>query len=604
MVVPDTAAGAAVCERLPGRSVLAYASGRPCVVAGASVELVVAEAGRTRLAVIGCASVTADRLRGLAERIRCLEDADAVTTLPGRFHLVAAVDGQVRVHGPASGGQRVFHTRVGEVVVVSDRASVLADLTSASLNVDAVALRLVGHVPPLLALPLWQGIEQIQPGDALHLDTDRTSVRTWWVPPEPELSLEAGAPGFAAALSEAVQARIDAGEVVASDLSGGLDSTPISFLADAAVRRRGGHLVTFSQGLDDAAHDDHIWADRARRHLNSQHIHVHAGDLPGWFAEVASPVSGLDEPIPWLHGLALFTAIAALLGEHGATVHLTGHGGDEITLLPSSYLHDLARTHPGQLRSHLSAVRARTRWPLIATLRALADRTGYPAWLAQQAPRLTTSVPLTGAPDLGWQWRLRLPAWATPTAIDAVTRRIRQMAPAIRPYAPLRAQHQVLNNVRTTTCIVNAVHELTRRAGAALHAPYLDDHVITAALAIRLDQRAAPGRFKPLTTAAMRPHMPAECLTRTTKGEFSSLFYEGLRTHRDQLQALAEDSLLAGLGLADPTALRRACARTPADFGQSSSDLKIFVSTENWLRAQSTRSPELPATEGGDHALA
>ncbi|TMR99100.1 asparagine synthase-related protein [Nonomuraea basaltis] len=607
-VLPDSAAGAAVCERLPGRPALLYASGHPCVLTGSSVEPVVAEAGRTRLAVIGCTSVTADQLALLAGRIECLEDADAVSASAGCFHLVAAVDGQVRVQGTASGGRRVFHARVGDTVVAADRASTLAYLTGASLDVDALAVQLVGNVPPVLAIPMWQGIDQVSPGDALHIDarrisTGQVSFRSWWFPPEPELSLERGALAFAIALSDAVQARIGTGDTVESDLSGGLDSTPVSFLADAAVRRRGGRLVTFSQGVEDAAHDDHVWTTRARRHLSGEHLHMPSSDVPGWFADSATPVPGLDEPTPWLRGLAQTTTISALLAKRGATVHLSGHGGDEVTLLPRSYLHDLARTHPALLLPHLRAARAQVRWPLTAALRALADTKNFPAWLNAQIPLLTTPVPLASGRDFGWQWPIRLPAWTTPAAVDAVTRRIRQAATTARPYSPLRAQHQILNNVRIKAGSFNAIHHLTSQAGAALHAPFLDDHVVTAALAIRLDQRAAPGRFKPLTTTAMRPHMPAECLARTTKAAFSALFYDGLRAHRDQLRALAEGSRLVDLGFADPEALRRAYAYTPTDAGRSMVALDLFVSAENWLRAQDPRLPMFPATDDGDHAF-
>ncbi|MGW4801468.1 hypothetical protein ACWEPC_54525, partial [Nonomuraea sp. NPDC004297] len=78
--------------------------------------------------------------------------------------------------------------------------------------------------------------------------------------------------------------------------------------------------------------------------------------------------------------------------------------------------------------------------------------------------------------------------------------------------------------------------------------------------------------------------MPAGSLARTTKAAFGAVFTHGLRSHHDQIAALAEDSRLVALGLADQTALRRACSRhsASATFGI---DLAILVAAENWLRA-------------------
>ncbi|GAB3972192.1 lasso peptide isopeptide bond-forming cyclase [Actinoallomurus acanthiterrae] len=590
VVLPDSAAGAGVRRLLGGGTVLDYASGRPCLVTaspgGVDHTVVRAQAGRVRLAVIGDTPVTATWLENVAARIFCLEDADVVAArLPGSFHLVAVVGDRVRVQGTASGVRRVFFTRLGGAVVAGDRASVLAALTGARVDVEALAVRLLGLVPAPLAMPLWEGVGAVPPGSAAHLDPDGLRLRAWWVPPEPEVPLGRGAPAFAAALEEAVNARVAPGGVVACDLSGGLDSTPLSFLADAAVRRRDGRLVTFARGVGDPAHDDAAWARRALRHLRGEHVRTRPGEPARWFAEVATPVRGLDEPMFPLHPLACKIGTAALLAAHGARVHLTGHGGDELTVVPHCHLHDLAHARPAALWPRLRAGRARERWPLRSCLRALADRRTYAEWLADQIQLLTAPEPPTHHPDFGWEMPLRLPAWAGPAAVDAVTRRLR--GTDAHPYAAERAQHQTISNVRRTAPTYAALRDLTCRVGAATHVPFLDDHVMSAALAVRLDHRGVPGVYKALTVAAMRPYMPPECLTRTTKADFSADFYEGLRAHRDQVLALADGSLLAEYGLADPEALRDVCTRTPAETGRPALPLITFVAVENWLRAQS-----------------
>ncbi|MEV4476595.1 asparagine synthase-related protein [Nonomuraea sp. NPDC049504] len=582
-VVPDSAAGQALAEaQRGGATVLRYASGRPCLLAASTGELVWAEAGQARLAVIGTCPVTAGHLRHMAARLSCLADADAVAeALPGSYHLVAVVGGQVRVQGTASGTRRVYHARAGGAVVVSGQAVVPAALTRAAVDARALAVRLLMIVPPALAEPLWEGVSMVPPGEAVHLDAGGVRLRAWWRAPEPEVPLREGAAAVRAALEEAVAARIGEGAVVASDLSGGLDSTPVSFLAAAAAGERSAKLITYVQAIDDPEHDDPVWAARARAHLPGEHQVAGPGDVPMWFAGAAEAVAGLDEPTRWLRALARELATSALLAGRGAGVRLTGHGGDEVTLPPGCYLHDLARRHPAALWPHLREQRSKTRWPLSACARALADRRPYPAWLADQAK--TLRAPLSSfRPDFGWEPPLRMPDWTTEAATDAVRQRL--VACAAEPYSPLRAQHQSLSAVRSIAASVDGLRTLTGRVGAAVHAPYLDDHVVTACLAVRLDQRTVPGVYKPLTRAAMGPVMPAACLERTTKGEFSADIYQGLRRHRDQLLALLDGSLLVERGLADPVALRRACVHTPAEGGPGVLSLDVFIAAENWLR--------------------
>ncbi|GAA4640529.1 hypothetical protein GCM10023196_106420 [Actinoallomurus vinaceus] len=607
VVLPDSAAGTGARRLLGGGTVLDYVSGRPCLVTasadGANGTVVRAQVGVVRLAVIGDTPVTATLLENLAARIDCLEDADVVAArLPGSFHLIAVVGDRVRVQGTASGLRRIFFTRLGgghgAAVVASDRASVLAALRGAPVDVEALAVRLLGLVPAPLSAPLWEGVSAVPPGSAAHIDPGGLRLRAWWTPPESQVSLGRGAPAFAAALEEAVNARVGPGMVVACDLSGGLDSTPLSFLADAAVRRRDGRLVTFARAVGDPAHDDAAWAWRALRHLSGEHVRTRPGEPARWFADVATPVRGLDEPMFPLHPLACKTGTAALLAAHGARVHLTGHGGDELTVVPHCYLHDVARTRPSALWPRLRAGRARERWPLWSCLRALADRRTYSEWLADQVRQLTAPEPPMGHPDFGWEMPLRLPAWVSPAAVDAVARRLRVTARDARPYATERAQHQIISNVLRTAPTYAALRDLTGQVGAATHVPFLDDHVMSAALAVRLDHRVVPGVYKALTFAAMRPHVPPECLARTTKADFSADFYDGLRAHRDQVLALADGSLLVEYGLADPAALRDVCTGTPAETGRRSLPLITFVAVENWLRAQPSGAENTGSTIG------
>jgi asparagine synthase (glutamine-hydrolysing) len=97
------------------------------------------------------------------------------------------------------------------------------------------------------------------------------------------------------------------------------------------------------------------------------------------------------------------------------------------------------------------------------------------------------------------------------------------------------------------------------RAGLPLAAPFLDDRVVEACLAVRLHERTTPWRFKPMIAEAMRDLVPATLLQRTTKGDFSVDWHAGLRRARTHLATLLDDPILGRLGLVDVDTLRKVC---------------------------------------------
>ncbi|MFG2915905.1 asparagine synthase-related protein [Kitasatospora sp. NPDC048298] len=137
------------------------------------------------------------------------------------------------------------------------------------------------------------------------------------------------------------------------------------------------------------------------------------------------------------------------------------------------------------------------------------------------------------------------------------------------------------------------LNDTTAHFGIPHEAPYLDDQVLDACLAADPATRGTPFAYKPLLAEALAPHMPADLLRRTGKGDFTPDTHQGLARHRAALAALIEDSALARAGLIDPDTLRRAClglypAATPY------AALDATLAAEHWLRTHSTT----PTPEG------
>ncbi|MFF3484525.1 asparagine synthase-related protein [Streptomyces sp. NPDC002701] len=561
VVLPDRDEATALAERLPTRETrtVPHASGRPwLVVALPDEQIVTAEAGDDRAAVLGHSSATAAGLREAAGRAGGVEAFDELShTLAGGFHLAASVGGRLRVQGSASGVQRVFHAVIDGVAVASDRADVLAELGAFPYEETALAIRLLPTLPhPLGEQPLWQGVEPLPPESYLRIEADgrRTAVRRWWRRPEPHLSRARGAELLRTALADAVAVRTRQGGVVHCDLSGGLDSTPVTWFAAQGPAEI---VATTAYSGDPGGREDLDWARRALAAMPAVRHRTQSLDEPPAFYEGMPELANrLDEPThTYLVAPRINANIQAAL-RHSARMYLNGLGGDHLQSGLPNWEHTLLRRRP-----LLAWHRARTH-PMLsrtspaATVRGLLDRRGYGEWLRTAAAPAHRDRP-GGVTGFGWDLPLTWPLWMTPDAVRAVRRRIDALAAGTEPLGPDRAGHAELALVRDGARVVRGTGQLGADAELPFQAPLLDDRVLEAYLAVRREERVTPLEFKPLMKEAMRGLLPEEHLARTTKTGGDPQAVRGFAAHHTEIFDLCTASPLAELGIVDDDALRR-----------------------------------------------
>nr|WP_243744723.1 asparagine synthase-related protein [Streptomyces hainanensis] len=402
----------------------------------------------------------------------------------------------------------------------------------AGLDEEALALRLLEPaVPhPLEERSVWRGVHAVGDGWWLRLDQDGSArCRQWWTTPEPELPLARGAHSVRAALGAAVAARTAGGGTISADLSGGMDSTSLCFLA------AGGHarLLTCTRTGGDSSHGDAAWARQVPAHLpRAEHLLMDCADLPPFFAGMLAFGHDADEPVRGARAAVYATDLARRMAAAGSRLHLCGEAADQVVQGFPSYLHTAVRTAPTVAMRHLRALAAHRRWQVVPMVRALADSRTYPRWLAATAGDLPPLWQHSGRPAMGWQLRPGMPPWASDQAVATVRGLIRDAAPDARPLAGSRGQHTVLMVIRSAARIARHLAGITADAGTPTHFPYLDDQVIDACLAVRLHERTSPFVYKPLLAAAMRTIVPDVFLGRRTKGEFTLDVHTGLRQRR------------------------------------------------------------------------
>jgi asparagine synthase (glutamine-hydrolysing) len=619
VVVPDTAAAAFAAKMLRRYAVkmIAHHSGRPWLLGDwPDGRLVTLEAGPARLALSGRHPRDYGAIAARLRRVRDVSEIERVVSgVPGSFHVLASVGGRVRARGSASGARRVCHARVAGVTVAADRADVLAALTGAGVDDQVLALRLmIPALPyPLEERSVWRGVRGVPPDECLVMEPDgsaRTSV--WWRPPRAVLSLEEGARAVREALVGAVGTCTAGLGTISADLSGGLDSSAVCFLAAPGPAR----LVTARWRSADPGNDDDRWAGRAAAALPGvEHVVVDRDGGPPWFAGLGGvpdldydPGGGLggglggfggggglgsvtDEPCAWVRERAKLIDIAGRMARGGVRLYICGGGSDELFTPKPPHLYDLLRRHPLTALRRIGRYRADRRVPWRGLLRSLADRRSFGEWLAAAANRLDR-VPAAYADQcVSWQPYPRIPPWASADAVWAAASLLRQAAAdEPDPLAQERAVHLTLQCVRARGTVVNQIDQLLGCLGIGYAAPYTDDAVVEAALSVRARERtgAAPG-VTPLLAEAMRGIVPGHILRRTAAGGHGANTFASLRRHRGELLGLFAGSLLAGRGLIDIDRARSALAGSSGPAHLDS--LPPTLGCEVWLRSLPTAGP-------------
>ncbi|GGU70062.1 lasso peptide isopeptide bond-forming cyclase [Lentzea flava] len=588
VVLPDHEAALAVARRINAPGTFTHASGRPWLVGRwRDDEITVAAAGDVRLAVIGWCPAGAAELERVARDPSGIDDF--ARRLPGSFHLVASLGGRCRVQGTASGLRLVFHRRIDGVVVAADRADVLGD---APIDERALAVRLLFPTPhPLLERTMWRGVECVPPGSALVIDGERARLTRWWRAPEPVRGLAESVEQVKDALITAVDVRTRQGGAVACDLSGGLDSTSITFLAARSDAR----IVASTWPSLDPLDEDVAWARRAAAHLPQvDHVVWPAERIPLVYENLLGIDDPMDEPTIGVMDRQRLLEDLKGLADKGCRVRLTGIGGDHVAWCSEAHYHSLLRRRPLFAIRQLRAFRALFHWPLRPMIAALADSRSYGAWLADEAEKLRAPRDPNVTGTLGWATGPRLFDWVTPEAHDLARDALREAATTAEPLGRTRGVHGDLEPILSCSRIIRQWEQMSARAGLPIQSPFLDDRVIEACLAVRPEERVTPWHYKPVLTEAMRGIVPDECLARTNKAQASLEASAGLRRHRGDLVELWEGSKLADLGLVDRRRLTELALR-PDTPELRSAILYSTIGCEVWLRS---------LDKGAEHAAA
>ncbi|OPC77872.1 hypothetical protein B4N89_37055 [Embleya scabrispora] len=595
--------GAPVWSALPGLRV--YGAWRPGQVRSAAYRNV-------RMVVLGQCLVSDD---GLARDLRDMVEHEGIRgdgvegrvdrglDRPGAYVCIVATHGGVSIRSDLAGQYPVFVSRAGGWAVAASHAHLLARLHGREPDATTAAARIAcAHVPPLWAhRSSFHDVERVPGGAVLRLRPGLPPAVQGTDSPFGTDPLVRGARTLRDALTEAVAARRAAG-AVASDFSGGLDSTTLAFLAarsgDGTVTGVTYHHPAAPAG--DLAHARRFAGlDDRLRHIVVEGRH---DTLP--FDRDADPERRThtpatwwtdDEPVPGM--LARRRSLLRLAAVGAVDCHLTGEGGDAVLGAPPAYLaHIASRGHARTLARHCLA-QARRHDTSAAALAAQALRTAGTS-AAEALLRLAVALrsgtiaegPASWIDGVTW-WPPAGEAvsWLTPAARGALADRAERAASEDKRHLDGGGPAVYLATaveLRHSADAQRHLRELGHRHGVDVHAPFLDDRVVRACLAVAPQERVDPAGGKPLLAAALRGTVSSTVLGRRTKGDYTREEYLGVRRAEPWLRGLWADSALADSGVVEPAAVLRSLARFTAGVAVPLGAFRQLVATEVWLRAR------------------
>jgi asparagine synthase (glutamine-hydrolysing) len=174
---------------------------------------------------------------------------------------------------------------------------------------------------------LYQDVFKLEPAHVAEVELDRGSVTTrrYWSLESVErpVSVEDAAARVRSLISDAVSAQMMSDVPVGFFLSGGMDSSVV--VAEAS--RLGPKVSTYSIGFDDPGHDETHFAAQVAKAFGTEHVRriLDAGAARALFPRLRD---WYDEP--FADTSAFPTYLVSKVAREGATVVLTGDGGDEV----------------------------------------------------------------------------------------------------------------------------------------------------------------------------------------------------------------------------------------------------------------------------------
>jgi asparagine synthase (glutamine-hydrolysing) len=568
-------------------------------------------AGEAEVVTIGHVSVAADaslysRSALAAELARAGHPAsnDSATALIAATYLARGVSGLLELNGDFAfvlwdsqrrimllgrdfvGSRTLYYTVAkGRLIVASTLSGVLAASGGSTPSFDRLAL---AEAASGLSHPSgrtsYSGVWAVPAGRVLSVGaTMRIEEAARWNPPTFETGSSTSFTDAANELRELLRAAV--ADRMAPDLStiwmsGGYDSTAVFATARAALAAGApGTIETLSVSYpvgDQGREDDII--ELVLKHHGVGGRFIDSAELP-LLGEIAQNAARRDHPFAAMYD-GFFRRASRGSRDVGARVALSGHGGDILFDSPLVYFADLVSgLHLRTLLEEWKKSREALWTPLELVEEALAPL--VPEQLAKSTMQMLGKAKERFHQPAPWITKPVRRAIANTGWVPLGRRAGESRSSAVARWAltyPFFIKSQ------------EAAAAVSRETGVEYRTPILDQRVIALAATRPRWEKRSGVRSKSLLRAAMKGMLPEEVLwprlykTGLTKDYLMRSVQQEFPVHA---AALRRESVLADLGVIDPTHLTKAISESASDKkGWIAAHLYFTFQVEYWLRAR------------------
>jgi len=381
-------------------------------------------------------------------------------------------------------------------------------------------------------------------------------------------------------LRDAVARRLVADVPVGTFLSGGIDSSLVTALAQATSSKP---VRTFTVGFGGQGDDETAYAAAVARHLGTEHTEMHLTQEDA-LAATANLYKYWDEP--FADPSALPTLLLCGQARQHVTVALSGDGGDEAfggyrRYTAGSFIARLALPMP-------AGVRRAGATALQSIPQTLLERFGRAKDLGNRIHKLSRAMVASSVQEM---FSSLVSAWDDPeTVVLGYANGQWSGAPEL-PWStdPVEAMMAWDTLLTLPDEMLTKVDRASMSCGLEVRVPLLDHRVVRAAWELPSDLRVSRGQGKKALRLVLDRYVPRELVDRPKTG-FDPPIADWLRGPlREWAEDLLSESRLSAQGLFDPARIRSCWADHMS--GRPGKDYAVWAVLffQAWLDGQGSR---------------
>ncbi|OTN90594.1 hypothetical protein A5819_003094 [Enterococcus sp. 7E2_DIV0204] len=445
---------------------------------------------------------------------------------------------------------------INNELVISDTINNIAIFFNLPLSKSALGLHLINSLPyyPFQNVPLWEGVNVVDPFCVLHYINGRLDEVKTWQSPVLNNDVNSTYKMLREHFLNVINHYIIENSQLTADLSGGVDSATIVYL----LKSLNANFKLYHSMSDSKVNSDSKWAQLIANDINHSFTTLNSVGSSGkrFEANLDYPNGVLtDYPLLWADSEGYASSIAE--SNLNPSIHLMGLGGDELFSPMPAYA--WSRIREKKMRSFSLGLRycLLSRTPIITGMIELMNKTSF-----KNAVKLEVNLGFDNQAsrkkrsNLNWCGPIRIPTWLTETCQNSTYELALETIDAISDSLDLdRSRHQTLESIIFQRRVVNQLNKAYEKDKITWEAPFLDFKIVDSALSIPISYRQDQDMTKATLYYATKGITPRDIFTRGFKGDYSEGMYESYKKATKYNYNQIRDFKLVDLGLVDPDKL-------------------------------------------------